>query len=146
MVPSRHRLQCRFIVDTEEGLFLNDTRIRLLECIDLQGSITWAAKSAGISYKAAWDFVDSINRQARDRVVERVVGGHKGGHSRLTTYGKRLVAFYRAVEWESQVAIEALSGHLDPASDDCNFRYLLKQRAIKRIPHERVPGMSEVQP
>lgn len=137
-------MQCRLLVHTEHGVFLNDTRIRLLEEIAAHGSITWAAKEAGISYKAAWDFVDSINRQARDQVVVRPVGGRRGGSSQLTAYGKRLIAFYRALEWASQVAIEELAVHLDPALDHRNFRYLLSRRAIQQSSHDRTLSASEV--
>jgi hypothetical protein len=39
-------------------------RIALLQHIAEQGSITRAAKAAGISYKAAWDAIDELNNLA----------------------------------------------------------------------------------
>lgn len=56
-MKTQHRLQYRLFVDTEAGAFLGDSRVRLLEAIDLYGSITRAAKYVGISYKAAWELV-----------------------------------------------------------------------------------------
>ena len=58
MTTTLHRLRSKLEVDTEFGSFLGDTRIRLLEAIDLHGSISQAAKAVPISYKAAWDAVD----------------------------------------------------------------------------------------
>ena len=54
-------------------------RIALLQHIAEQGSITRAAKSAGISYKAAWDAIDELNNLAQTPLVERSVGGKGGG-------------------------------------------------------------------
>jgi len=132
-----HRLQCRFFVDTESGAFLSDTRVSLLEAIEELGSISSAAKCVGISYKTAWDLVGSINTQTGTEVVIRSVGGYKGGGSRLTDYGRRLVAFYRAVEWDYQLAIDELATHLGIGAESCNFRYLLKRRGIQRSTPDR---------
>jgi molybdate transport system regulatory protein len=46
-------------------------RIALLQHIAEQGSITRAAKSAGLSYKAAWDAIDELNNLAQKPLVER---------------------------------------------------------------------------
>ena len=39
-------------------------RIALLEAIREEGSITRAARRVGLSYKAAWDAVDTMNNLA----------------------------------------------------------------------------------
>lgn len=131
MGPKPQRLQCRLLVDTESGTFLSETRIRLLEAIETHGSITRAAKCAGLSYKAAWDQVACMNRLACRPVVERSTGGRDGGGSRLTPYGLRLIAFYRAFEWDYRAALAELAGYLESASGACNFRYLLRRRGMK---------------
>lgn len=50
-------------------------RITLLQQVAAQGSITQAAKAAGLSYKAAWDAIDEMNNLAGQPLVERSVGG-----------------------------------------------------------------------
>lgn len=37
------------------------------------------------------------------------MGGHHGGGTHLTEYGRRLIALYRAVEQEHQVAVDRLA-------------------------------------
>lgn len=54
-------------------------RLALLEQIAEQGSITRAAKAAGLSYKAAWDAIDELNNLAERPLVSRSVGGKGGG-------------------------------------------------------------------
>ena len=72
-------------------------RIRLLHAVAEHGSITKAAKAFGMSYKAAWDAIDTMNQRARQPVVERTTGGKGGGATRLTAYGQRLIERYEQV-------------------------------------------------
>ena len=50
-----------------------------------------------MSYRHAWDLVDSMNRQSTSPVVTMVTGGAGGGGARLTPAGTRAVeAFWSA--------------------------------------------------
>ena len=44
----------------------------------------------GMSYKAAWDAIDTMNNLAGEPLVERLTGG-KGGGGTLTARGEQLV-------------------------------------------------------
>jgi molybdate transport system regulatory protein len=85
-------------LDRNGRSFLSGNRIALLENIDALGSITHAAKAAGLSYKGAWDAVDALSNMADQPVVVRATGGKGGGGSRLTDYGRQLVRLYRQLE------------------------------------------------
>lgn len=89
-------------------------RIALLEHIAAQGSITAAARAAGMSYKAAWDAVDAMNQLAGEPLVERSTGGRGGGGTRLTARGAKLVAAFRAVEAAQQQFLARVAGDLEP--------------------------------
>ena len=92
-------------------------RIALLQHIDEQGSITRAAKSAGISYKAAWDAIDELNNLAQTPLVERSVGGKGGGGARLSVSGERVLRLYQRLQvLQSQV--------LDAAEDSSDLDLL----------------------
>lgn len=73
-------------------------RVELLAAIAELGSITGAAKAVGLSYKAAWDAIDTMNNLAGEALVERVTGGKGGGGTRLTARGSQLVANFRMIE------------------------------------------------
>jgi molybdate transport system regulatory protein len=66
-------------------------RLTLLAAIAREGSITQAAKAAGLSYKGAWDAIEQMSNLAGEPLVTRVVGGKGGGQTRLTARGQRLV-------------------------------------------------------
>lgn len=73
-------------------------RVALLEAIRDTGSLTRAAKSAGISYKTAWDRVQDMDNAAGRSLVERTTGGVGGGGTVLTAYALELIAAFRELE------------------------------------------------
>ena len=75
-------------------------RMALLRAVVAHGSITQAAKAFGMSYKAAWDAIDTMNNLAGEPLVERVAGGKGGGGTRLTPRGQQLVENFRRIEAE----------------------------------------------
>jgi len=80
----------------KEGTFLGYGRVVLLARIAEYGSIARAAKSMEMSYKHAWDLVDSMNRQAPCKLVETSRGGRRGGGALLTPAGEKAVGIF----WE----------------------------------------------
>ncbi len=89
-------LRGRIWIDGREGTFLGYGRIILLERIREFGSITKAAKSMEMSYRHAWELVDSMNRQAARPLVEAATGGRNGGGAHLTEEGEKAIALF----WE----------------------------------------------
>jgi len=132
----------KLMIDTAMGSFLGDKRIRLLEAIARHGSIVQAAKAVPMAYKAAWDAVDDMNNVAPEPLVLRATGGRHGGGSELTDFGRRLIAFYRALEQESQAALARLSGQLTQsgAPDIAEFRQVLRRLAMKTSARNQFAG------
>ncbi|HRJ61773.1 MAG TPA: LysR family transcriptional regulator, partial [Azospirillaceae bacterium] len=58
---------------------MGETRVRLLEAVGREGSISAAARAVGLSYKAAWDAVDAMNNLFGRPLVGAQTGGRKGG-------------------------------------------------------------------
>lgn len=47
-----------------------------------------------MSYRHAWELVDSINRQSGKPIVEAVTGGRGGGGTRLTEEGEKAIKLF----------------------------------------------------
>ena len=77
---------------------LGPGKIGLLEGIQRTGSLSAAARALGMSYRRAWLLLHNTNEGFHEPVVELSVGGRDGGGTRLTDFGRRLVADYRAFE------------------------------------------------
>ncbi len=70
----------------------------LLEAIDRTGSISGAARAMGMSYKRAWDLVDTMNRCFKHPLVTTVTGGSHGGGAQVTPFGHDVLYLYRTAE------------------------------------------------
>jgi molybdate transport system regulatory protein len=68
-----------------------DKRIDILRRIGETGSISEAARSAGVSYKAAWQALETLSNLAGVPLVDKAVGGSGGGGARLTAAGQMVL-------------------------------------------------------
>jgi molybdate transport system regulatory protein len=68
-----------------------DKRVEILRRVGEVGSISQAARDAGVSYKAAWQALDTLSNLAGAALVERAVGGAGGGGALLTEAGHHLL-------------------------------------------------------
>lgn len=95
-----------------EGTFLGYGRVVLLERIGEYGSISQAARSMGMSYKHAWDLLDSMNRQGGCKMVETSRGGKKGGGAALTPAGEKAIALFWKYHGLFQATLRGMSAEL----------------------------------
>ena len=76
---------------------MGEGRVQLLKAIDETGSLSKAAKSLNLSYKKAWQLLDSVNKSAKKPVTINSIGGKGGGGAELTDYGKSLINAFDAI-------------------------------------------------
>lgn len=107
-------------------------RIALLQHIAEKGSITRAAKSAGLSYKAAWDAIDELNNLASKPLVERSVGGRGGGGARLSVEGERVLRLYQR--------LQALQTQILEAGEDASDLDLLGRLMLRTSARNQLQG------
>ncbi len=89
-----YRVRGRVWIEGPEGTYLGYGRVVLLERIEEFGSISAAARSMKMSYRHAWELVDSMNQQASSPLVEKATGGKGGGGAVLTPAGKQAVEVF----------------------------------------------------
>ncbi|WP_144137740.1 TOBE domain-containing protein [Paraburkholderia sp. BCC1884] len=94
------------------------SRIALLAAIGETGSITSAAKAVGISYKGAWDAIDTMNNLAGEPLVVRQTGGKGGGGTTLTPRALKLIETFRAVEREHRRFLERAGAAIEGFATD----------------------------
>lgn len=96
--------------------FLNeqtDKRLEILKRINEVGSISEAARSSGVSYKAAWQAIETLGNIAGGSLVEKTVGGSRGGGTKLTNTGLKVLEI---AEELAKARAKVLSKYL--SSDD----------------------------
>ncbi|QIW16095.1 molybdenum-dependent transcriptional regulator [Pasteurellaceae bacterium RH1A] len=95
-------------IKLNQTLFADPKRIELLRQIAHSGSISQAAKLAGISYKSAWDHLDAMNKLSPKPLLERSTGGKQGGGTQLTAYAQRLLQLYNLLTQLQEKAFSIL--------------------------------------
>lgn len=113
-----------------------DRRIAVLREIGVTGSISRAARVVGVSYKAAWQAVDTLTTLAGVPLVSRVVGGAGGGGAVLTSAGRDLLAAAQAMAQ----ARGALLGRW-PAQAQAQAGAALTPLAVQTSMRNQVPCM-----
>jgi len=90
-------------------------RVELLREVEREGSLAQAARKVGISYGHAYKLISELNVRCGRRVTETLAGGPKGGHTRLTEFGRWLVEEYERTELRIRESLETLPhGPLPP--------------------------------
>ena len=98
-----YKIKSRIWIESEDKVLLGEGRVHLLKAIQEMGSLSKAAKSLNISYKKAWQLLDSMNKSAKNPVTINSIGGKGGGGAELTEYGKSLVLVFDEINkdcWE----------------------------------------------
>jgi len=103
------KLDGRFWLTKNGESFLGSGRIELLRQIEITGSMNAAAKEMKMSYKAAWERVNSMNELADKPLIERKTGGKGGGGTKLTPYAYELIATYEKLDALHRQFIERFS-------------------------------------
>lgn len=90
------RLQTKIWIADEDGkVVFGLGRMRLLTRIDECGSISEAAKSLNMGYRAAWGRIRATEKRLGKPLLVRNIGGSSGGGSQLTPFAKELLEKFR---------------------------------------------------
>ncbi|MCQ4316135.1 LysR family transcriptional regulator [Stutzerimonas zhaodongensis] len=120
----------------EKG-YLGGKRIELLVQIEETGSITRAAKAVKLSYKAAWDAVDTMNNLSERPLVVRAAGGAKGGGTQLTEFGREMLHVWQRMQHEYERFLSHVARGIDGFED---IDRLLRAIAMKTSARNQFRG------
>ena len=93
-------LKVRVRVDFDATRAVGPGKIALLERMRDTGSLSQAARELDMSYRRAWQLLDSLNTSFNGPVIVTSIGGKGGGGSEITQLGLALIDAYRALEKE----------------------------------------------
>lgn len=82
-------------IEGDNGAFIGVGRMKLLEQVSKLGSITEAARSMKMSYRQAWELIDSMNKQSKKPLVVTSAGGQGGGGTVVTSEGMKAIKKYK---------------------------------------------------
>jgi molybdate transport system regulatory protein len=103
------KFESKLWLDIDGSGIAGQGRIKLLELIQETGSIKKASETMKMSYKAAWDAINVLNKVYGEPLMERQVGGKGGGGTRLTQAGKDLIRSYRIYSKMNSLYLDELN-------------------------------------
>ena len=99
-------LDMRVSINKKEFILTPETA-QFLKMVDYTGSLRMACSSMYMSYTKGWQLLNRMEDELGYKLVERIVGGEKGGGSELTSAGRQLLNQYHSfMEELTQVANE----------------------------------------
>ncbi|MBR8462264.1 TOBE domain-containing protein [Campylobacter sp. faydin G-140] len=81
----------------DEDAQILSKHIELLKAIKKTKSITKAAEYVGISYKNAWDSLDTLNNKSHKPLIIRAEGNKKNSGSSISEYGEKMIEIYDTI-------------------------------------------------
>jgi molybdate transport system regulatory protein len=104
MSRKKRQVLPRFRVLLGREIALGPGKVDLLDHIERTGSILEAAQRMDMSYNRAWQLVHTMNDCFKQPLVSAARGGKTGGGAALTANGRKMLALYRRLEKECDVA------------------------------------------
>jgi molybdate transport system regulatory protein len=98
------RILPRIRIYRGEAIALGPGKADLLRAIAEGGSISEAARSLGMSYKRAWDLIETMNAQFAEPLVATRTGGTRGGGAALTKSGEVVLDLYERMNRKALAA------------------------------------------
>ncbi len=93
----QYKIKSKIWIEIDGKILLGEGRIKLLKTIEETGSLSKSAKKLGMSYKKAWNLIDSVNKCTVQPIVVKNIGGAGGGGTTLTIYGKKMVSAFEKI-------------------------------------------------
>lgn len=104
MHDAKLKLQLRVLFN--DDIAFGPGKAELLEEIRRSGSISQAAKNMNMSYRRAWQLVETMNNSFQSALVETQKGGTHGGGAKVTDLGEKILNQFRQMEQNARQAIK----------------------------------------
>ena len=103
------RIRGKLWVESAGRAALTEAGADLLEQIEACGSLSQAAKNLKFAYRRAWMLIDAMNKNWPRPLVITATGGRRGGGTKVTEYGSRVLRTYRDLQLQLEHLIDSVS-------------------------------------
>ncbi|NWF86535.1 LysR family transcriptional regulator [Candidatus Bathyarchaeota archaeon] len=98
-IHKKHKPSCKIWIEYKGKPVLGKGGAQILEQIEKEESISRTAKKLGMSYRYVWSYLQKIQENLGEPIIETFRGGESGGGgARLTELGRSLLTEYKRVE------------------------------------------------
>lgn len=120
-----------------------DKRMEILRLIGHTGSISQAARQAGVSYKAAWQAIHTLTNLAGVALVDRAVGGAGGGGAQLTSAGTQLLDAAQQMDVARRAVMARFTGGAAQALPGAGLRTSMRNHLPCQVSQLQAPASGD---
>ena len=91
-----------------DGRAFGEGPATLLELVRTEGSLSKASRRLGMSYNKAWRILHAAEQRLGFQLLDRTIGGRRGGGSSLSAQGEELLERYLALRAAARTELERL--------------------------------------
>lgn len=99
-------LGSKYWLELGEDQIFGKGAVQLLQKVEELGSLRKASISLNMSYTQAWHMISAIEGALGCKILDKRIGGKKGGSSTLTAEAKSLISGFIAMEAELKTNAE----------------------------------------
>lgn len=126
-MPANHPLKIKVQLYCGTEIAMGPGKADLLDAIKAEGSISAAGRAMEMSYRRAWQLVDTMNRCWKQPLVATTPGSAHRGGARLTEFGETVLAQYRSLQ--DRLGASATGPALDALTQAIRDRPKASQKA-----------------
>lgn len=109
------RIRTKIWIENDDGeQLLGQGRLAILQTISRTGSLSAAARELGMSYRALWGKVRSIEQRLGVALVRGTTGGSNHGGAELTDEAREYIARFEQFSTRAIAAVERIAAELLP--------------------------------
>jgi molybdate transport system regulatory protein len=101
------QLNYKLWLEEDERMF-GDGPCHILELVDQFGSLRQAAAEINMSYSQAWKLIRKLEKRLGFKLLDKKVGGSRGGGSKLTAKGRVITERFSAFRKEAEECLNRL--------------------------------------
>ncbi|MGO9377607.1 MAG: winged helix-turn-helix domain-containing protein [Dissulfurispiraceae bacterium] len=97
--PSTFAIRTKIWIEDDTGkVIFGAGRFRILKAVAEHGSLSAAAKTLGMSYRAVWGKIRATEDRLGQQLLRKQSGGISGGGSELTPFADNLLKSYHKLQ------------------------------------------------
>ena len=100
------KIQMRIWFEEKDQKVFGEGPYQLLKGVEKHGSLRKAALEMDMSYSKAWSLIRFIEEELKIRLLDKSIGGHDGGGSRITDDARELMEKYQTISSKMQEQLE----------------------------------------
>jgi molybdate transport system regulatory protein len=102
------KLRYKIWIEKDGEKVFGDGPLDILYRVERTGSLRQAAEEINMSYSLAWNLIKDLEERLGFKLLERKIGGERGGGSEITQGARELMIKFKLFRGEADQSLDSL--------------------------------------